>query len=271
MPEHANPLALSLELTLVFLGLVVLWRVVFSPAARAGRQPAALGPWSAPLIDFLLFLWLAFCGGLIAQFVASATFRLLALDQTQKMIFGTAAFDLGELAGVGIFYRRFSGRLPVPTQPGKTNVLLSGVATFLAAMPIVFAVGIVWQLLLQACGLPPEPQDIIEKFLHAKSPSFLAIMIVVASVVAPVAEEAVFRAGIFRFARTRLPRWAALLVPAFLFGVMHQSLTQLAQLVALGIVFSLAYERTGRIGTSMVAHGLFNLHTIVLILLGANA
>jgi membrane protease YdiL (CAAX protease family) len=39
-------------------------------------------------------------------------------------------------------------------------------------------------------------------------------------------------------------------------------------LVALGIIFSLAYERTGRIGTTIIAHGLFNLNTIILILCG---
>jgi membrane protease YdiL (CAAX protease family) len=269
MPEHTNPLAIRVELTLVFLGLGLLWPLVFSPTARARHRPAALGPWAGPLIDFLLFLWLTFCGGLVAQFGASATFKLLTLDQTQKMIFGTAAFDLGELAGIALFYRGFSRRLPAPSSVSPTNVLVSGVVTFLAAMPVVFAVGLVWQLLLKACGLPAEPQDILDQFLRAKSHALLVSMIVVASVIAPIAEELIFRAGIFRYARTRLPRWAALFAPACLFGAMHANLASFAQLVALGIVFSLAYERTGRIGTAIVAHALFNLHTIVLLLVGA--
>jgi len=37
---------------------------------------------------------------------------------------------------------------------------------------------------------------------------------------------------------------------------------------ALGIIFSIAYERTGRIEPAMVAHALFNLNTVVLILAG---
>ena len=32
--------------------------------------------------------------------------------------------------------------------------------------------------------------------------------------------------------------------------------------------FRLAYERTGRIGTTVVAHCLFNLNTIAMVLLG---
>jgi membrane protease YdiL (CAAX protease family) len=38
--------------------------------------------------------------------------------------------------------------------------------------------------------------------------------------------------------------------------------------VVLAVIFSLAYERTGRIGTAIVAHALFNLHTVVLIFAG---
>ena len=39
-------------------------------------------------------------------------------------------------------------------------------------------------------------------------------------------------------------------------------------MAVLGIIFSLAYERTGRITVPIIAHGLFNLNTIVLILSG---
>jgi len=272
MPARVNALAVSLELTLVLLGLVLLWRLALSPAARARRSPPALAPWEAPLLDFFLFLWFIVCGGLVAQFAAVVLLKRFVLDDGEKIIFASAAFDLGMLAGIVFFLRGFSRReLPStpPTAP-PANALLSGAATFLMAMPLVFAVGLTWQFLLQLCGLPAEPQDLIARFAHEKSRAFLAVMIVVATVIAPVTEELIFRAGIFRYARTRLPRWAALLAPACLFGALHQNLASFAQLVALGIIFSLAYERTGRIGTSIVAHGLFNLHTIVLLLLGVD-
>ena len=38
----------------------------------------------------------------------------------------------------------------------------------------------------------------------------------------------------------------------------------------LGVVFSIAYERTGHIATTMIAHSLFNLNTIMLVLVGLN-
>ena len=128
-----------------------------------------------------------------------------------------------------------------------------------------------WQFLLQLCGIPAEKQDLIAMFADAKSPGLLAFMILLAIVIAPITEELLFRAGIFRYVRTRLPRWAALLIPSVLFGALHANLASFAPLVALGVVFSLAYARTGRIATTIVAHGLFNLNTIVLIFSGVTA
>jgi membrane protease YdiL (CAAX protease family) len=90
-------------------------------------------------------------------------------------------------------------------------------------------------------------------------------MIALAVLVAPLAEEFVFRAGLFRYLRTRLPRSAALLVPAVVFAVLHGNYASFGPLVALAIVFSVAYERTGHIGTTIVAHALFNLNTLLAI------
>ena len=41
-------------------------------------------------------------------------------------------------------------------------------------------------------------------------------------------------------------------------------------LVTLAVVFALAYERTGNIGTTIVAHALFNLNAALLVLAGVD-
>jgi membrane protease YdiL (CAAX protease family) len=65
-----------------------------------------------------------------------------------------------------------------------------------------------------------------------------------------------------------MPRWLALLLPSVLFAGLHANLASFVPLALLGVVFSLAYERTGRIAVPIIAHALFNLNTIVLILAG---
>jgi membrane protease YdiL (CAAX protease family) len=49
---------------------------------------------------------------------------------------------------------------------------------------------------------------------------------------------------------------------------MHGNLVAFGPLFALGLVFAIAYERTGRIAVPIIAHGLFNLNTVVLLLAG---
>jgi membrane protease YdiL (CAAX protease family) len=272
MPSRTALIANSLELGLVFAGLVVLWQLVLSPAARARRitSPSPLTSWEAPLSDFFLFLWVIICGGILLQVLATFLFKPLGLSEDGKLIFANAALELGMLGGIAFF--RFGLRRGETIRPfAPALAWLSGFTTFLIAMPVVVVTGLVWQSLLKLCGLPVERQDMVGRLINAESPALLVGMVLLATVTAPITEELIFRAGFFRYARTRLPRWAALLVPACFFGALHQNLATFAPLVALGIVFSLAYERTGRIGTAMVAHGLFNAHTVALILIDPNA
>lgn len=270
MPAPTTVLATALELTLVASGLVLLWRLVFSPAARAQSRPSPLAPWDTPLSDFFLFLWIVICGGLVFPVIAQQLARALALSAQVKLTLINAGFQGGMLAGVAVYellIHRRSAR--PPSSPG--SVLIPGAAAFVMSLPLVVVVGLAWTGLLKLCGLPVEPQDAVSFFRKAESPALIAAMIALAAVIAPVTEELIFRAGLFRYVRTRLPRWGALLLPACLFAAMHNHLASFAPLVVLGIVFSLTYERTGRIGTAIVAHALFNSYSVIRIFIDPNA
>lgn len=265
MPNLATAIALAVELSLLVVGLMLLWRLILSPAARAQPRNAALSPWAVTPSDFFLFLWFVIGGATLGSLTFGQLFGGDSLTLDTKAVIATGASQLGMLAGMGLFWKFFD-RNKNPAEPNH-GFLLSGLATFAIAMPVVTAVSLLWQLLLGLIGLPVEKQDLIRLFTEAESPALLATMIALACVGAPLVEELVFRAGIFRYTRTRLPRWAGLLLPACLFGALHDlNLTSFAPLVTLGIIFSLAYERTGRIGTAIVAHALFNLNSVVLIL-----
>jgi membrane protease YdiL (CAAX protease family) len=123
-------------------------------------------------------------------------------------------------------------------------------------------------MLLRKLGLPEEPQDLIAIFAHTKSSLVLAGMLVVACVLAPLSEELMFRAGLYRFSRKHLGRPTALLVNGVCFGALHGNWAGFLPLALLGVALSLAYEATGDIRVSVVAHALFNLNTVVLVLSG---
>lgn len=257
------------ESLLILAGAVMLWRFGLSAAGR--RAAPRLQPWNATLTDFFLFLWFVVCGGLLAPFVAGLWLKQQHYDSDLRLILTTAAFQLGLLGGVLLYRFRFGRSLgdAAPATAGPHPVL-AGLATYLAALPVIVVVSLAWQALLNAVGVPTPPQDAIELLRNSKGPLPAAVLVASATIVAPISEELIFRAGIFRYVRTRLPRWAALLLPAFIFGAMHTNLASLAPLVALGIVFSLAYERTGRISTTILAHAFFNATTTLLIFAGVD-
>jgi len=272
MPADASPLLYAAQIGLIVGGLAALWRWALRPEAR--RSAAALAPWDITVTDFFLFLWLVLCSGLLVPFAAGAWFKHAGLDTTMKLILGTAAFQLGLLGGVLLFrygFRRHAGAaVTAATPPAGPNPVLAGGVTFLMAVPLVFVVSLAWQVLLDLAHIPAPPQEAIDVLRHAKAGLPVTLLLVCALGLAPLTEELIFRAGIFRYARTRLPRWAALLGPSCIFGAMHVNLASFAPLVALGVLFSLAYERTGRITTTIVAHALFNLTATLFVLGGVN-
>jgi membrane protease YdiL (CAAX protease family) len=93
-------------------------------------------------------------------------------------------------------------------------------------------------------------------------------MFVVACVLAPMMEELLFRAGLYRFCRQRLGRVAALLISGTLFGAIHANWAGFLPLSVLGVMLALVYEATGSIRVSIVAHAFFNLNSILMILSG---
>jgi membrane protease YdiL (CAAX protease family) len=150
----------------------------------------------------------------------------------------------------------------------------SGTATFLISLPPLLLAAKGSDALLEFFHLPTERQNLVDMFEKADSLWLLTLMIALAIIMAPLSEELVFRAGLFRYLRSRIPHWIALIGSALIFASLHvnwktfEGLNSLLPLMVLAIMFSLAYERTGNIGTPIVAHALFNLNTIVLIFSG---
>jgi hypothetical protein len=131
MPPRAALIANGIELALVCVGLATAWALVFSPAGRArrhGLQPAIV-PWAAPLSEFMLFLWLAVCGGIAAQLGATAILRWRHFSSDAQLIIANAALEFGLLAGIGIFRVRYATAEPRADLP-VGGVLRSGLATF---------------------------------------------------------------------------------------------------------------------------------------------
>jgi membrane protease YdiL (CAAX protease family) len=81
---------------------------------------------------------------------------------------------------------------------------------------------------------------------------------VLAIVIAPFAEEFIFRFFLYGVLKRYFGRGIGLILNALLFGAVHVHLPSLGPLFVLGSCFTLAYEWTGSILVSMTMHALFN-------------
>jgi CAAX protease family protein len=268
--DHMTPAVLAgtvYEVALMVAGAWFLWSRFLSAAARRARV-VRLEAWVVDPVDFLCYLFFAIVGGLLVSALAAAALRRAHLADDQSLIIGSAVLHLGILGGLWLFFRIFGARAGRPAMGALPSDLRSGIVTFLIAAPIVGLTSFAWDFVLTAVGIPTDKQELVGALESIHSPALVLVLVVAATVIVPVTEELLFRAGLFRYFRTRMPRWAAVLLASSIFAALHYSWSSFAPLAALAAVFCLAYERTGSIRTTMVAHALFNLNTFIIVMLG---
>lgn len=280
-PTTLEQVIYAAETVFLLTGLYGIWAFHFRGAGypqRANRLPhwPVLG-W-APVIAALMCVLGGLTGSALFSVFVSALPEAYAKDLTFSMIMQNAGLHLGVLAGMP-FAGRFTRQAQDDTPPRysapvagppirPTLVPLAGFVTFSICILLLIPVGLGWKVTLESLGIEVVRQDLVAIFGETDDHIKLFALAFTAVVIAPLTEELVFRAGVYRFLRTRLPKWAALGITAVGFAALHANLAAFAPLLVLSLLFCLAYERTGSIWVSVVAHGLFNLNTVVLILAG---
>jgi membrane protease YdiL (CAAX protease family) len=239
-----------------------------------------LAPWPGSLAHVFLYLLAALSGVFaLASALALVLAHVRSLSDTVKTLIEFAAQDGGMLGGCALYlvaYRQVAPESASPPILGGSPALVRGFTTFALSWPFVFGSTIASQKLFEVLGLPVVQQNVAAMFENLTTPALKITFGLVACVLAPAAEEFVFRAGIFRALRSVLPRWTAALLSGAAFGGAHWAIDRQAgatviPLTVLGTLFALAYERTGRISTTIVAHGLFNLNTLLMMAAGINS
>jgi membrane protease YdiL (CAAX protease family) len=100
----------------------------------------------------------------------------------------------------------------------------------------------------------PKQKDVAEAF------GAVPIQVLLIVVAAPISEEVCFRGMLFGGLRERLPRFAAALISALIFGGLHATtgISAVPVLVAFGFILALLYEKTGSIIPGILLHMLNN-------------
>lgn len=103
-----------------------------------------------------------------------------------------------------------------------------------------------------------KPQEVVQLLKDSWDPALLASLALSAVVVAPIAEEIIFRGYIFRVTREYTGFWAGALFSGILFGVIHFNVLGLPVLAIFGVMLAFIYEKTKSIWAPIACHAAFN-------------
>lgn len=125
--------------------------------------------------------------------------------------------------------------------------------TILLCLPLVIASLLASNIIGELLELP----NIYEDLFYSLSRNVFGFLSI--ALIAPIAEEMLFRGGIEGFLlRRKIKPIIAILVSAIIFGVIHANPAQIFFATILGIIFGWMYYRTGSILPSIVGHVLNN-------------
>ena len=249
-----------------------------------------------PLLGFLLLLsfygWLAYrssaharlttkpfglpdvlCAAILGIWMISVIWQSFGADQaiTLRAIVANSIVYTSLILGIfGVI--GFQGRSAIETFGLEHSRLPKAVGTGLLWLLITYPLILGAQGLVQKIfGSADDSQMIVKYFLEHPDFKHRAAVIFMAVIMAPVAEEVIFRGYFYAVIRNYGGRLPALLTSSLLFAAIHVHLPSLLGLGILAVILCLVYERTGSLWASITMHAAFNASTILVLILWPDA
>ena len=150
--------------------------------------------------------------------------------------------------------------------PRSRQALVAAVKFILVILPVVLLLQAASVYILEKLGWPPEDQAAVLMLLKAKGWWATVYFGMFAVVIAPVAEEFIFRGMLFPFIQQLgFPKFAWFGVSA-LFALIHMNAPTFVPLFVFALALTWLYEKTDNLLAPITAHALFNATNLVLLL-----
>lgn len=139
-------------------------------------------------------------------------------------------------------------------------VVLAFTVIILISVNLVSAATMKW---LESFWPDQQPQETVRAFQESGSLGFRFLVIIAAVVIAPLAEEVLFRGFVYGVLKRYTDAPFAALASSLMFAVIHMHVGSLLPLCMLAVLFCLAYEITGCLLTPMLLHAVFNGASVI--------
>jgi membrane protease YdiL (CAAX protease family) len=136
---------------------------------------------------------------------------------------------------------------------GPPGAARAGLAVYVGVAALFVPAQYLSHAAFQALEIPPVPNPANDVLLQDDLAAHVAVVGILAALVAPIAEEVLFRGFLFGALRRRLGFAAAALGSALLFALVHPAVDRLPiAILAVGLAF--AYEKTGSLAAPIACH-----------------
>jgi hypothetical protein len=146
------------------------------------------------------------------------------------------------------------------------RALLAALVVTSVILPVALLLEYGSATLLEKIGWPPEDEAAVRLFTDAKSLGLRVYLGFFAVVLAPVAEEFVFRGMLYPFVKQLGRPRLALFGVSLLFAAIHLDAAIFVPLFVLALALTWLYELTDNLLAPIAAHSLFNTANLVILL-----
>ena len=149
--------------------------------------------------------------------------------------------------------------------PQLPRALLLAVPTVFILLPAALGLQQVSAVVLTKLGWPPEDQIAVTLLASTKSWWMRVYLGVFAVVLAPVAEEFIFRGMLYPFVKQLGSPRLAWIGVSFVFALIHYDAATFVPLFVLALALTWLYEKTDNLLAPIAAHSLFNAVNLVIL------
>jgi hypothetical protein len=262
------PLVLLIAGAILFLRLLWQWRRGAHPwFTRASVARLRARTWQpADTVVLLLAIMLPMAPALLAILEPSGD--AIPTPPTTSQLAPYFLFYALLLAGVLLAARRAGSGVGAALGISRTTLgpaMQTGLVLGLAMLPPVILTAWLTEWALRGLGLPPGRQAVFDLLADPRVGAVTqALLVFVAVLVAPFAEEAVFRGVVFPVVLRNRRLFVALLLVNALFALLHLHPPSFLPLLAVGICLSCGMLATGSLLTPIVMHAIFNGEMLLL-------
>jgi len=222
-------------------------------------------PWSIDAVARLfLGVIVTLCCGMFLSGLLDKVKLGLSPDQLQfvQMVVLIAFFQGAALVWIAVFLRQsnISWRAAFGLRPpSRIKAVAAGLAVGVMVLPCVWLLQWISEGVMEWLKINPVAQAAVKELQNSALPVPEKILFGVFTILlAPIAEEALFRGILYpAIKQAGHPRWA-LWGTSVVFGILHFNMATLAPLVFLAVVLAFLYESTDSLLTPIATHSMFN-------------